>query len=135
MTTCLSPFWQSEIMFDFFQMSGKVPVLRQFRWIIDKGLIIDWPHIFIIPIEISSQPWVLLTCSAIIIFNISWSLNWKEESFTVDAFETKWGKVLPLFSGVHFDAKTHWNYLVFFQSHFPTYHLLVREELEQSFCH
>ena len=30
LTICLSPFLWTGTMFDFFQMSGKVPVLRQF---------------------------------------------------------------------------------------------------------
>ena len=80
----------------------------------DKGLTIDWSHVFIIRIEISSQPWALLTCSALIILNISWSLNWNEESSTAGVFYTKWGKVLPLFSGVHFDVKNSLKWFAFF---------------------
>ena len=97
---------------------------------------IDWSHIFIRRIERLSQPWVLLTCSAIISLNLSWSLNWKEESSTVGVFDTEYEvKYFRLFSGVHFDAKNSLEWFAFFWSHIATYHLLVREELEEPFCH
>ena len=69
---------------DFFQISGKMPLSIQFLNIIDKGLTIDWPHSFIILMEISSWPWALLIFRYLMIFNMSTLLKLTEESLAVE---------------------------------------------------
>ena len=91
-------------MLDRFQISGNVPVSIQLLKIIDRGLTIDLPHNFIIPIEISSCPCALLMLRALIIFNMTFSTQ-NEESLADETKFSELGMVLLLIRGVHFEAK------------------------------
>ena len=61
-----------------FPYSGNLPFLSEWSKIIFNGKISDWQQIFIILIDILSQPWALLGSNVFIIANISFSVRWKD---------------------------------------------------------
>ena len=73
-------------MFDFFQISGNVPVSMRLLKMIDKGLTTDLLHNLIIQIDILSCLCALLILRALIIFNMTLSLKENEESLVVETF-------------------------------------------------
>ena len=117
-------------------------VLVNYRQRLGNWLVIYFYHTnqnFIIQIIFLSyelsQPLTLLTCSALIIFNISWSLNWKEGHSTVGVFDTGWSKVLPLFSEVHFDAKKKpLKWFAFFPKADSNLSCTSKGGIDESFC-
>ena len=83
-------------MFDFFQISGNVPVSLQFLKMIDKGLTTDLLHKLIIRIDISLCPCALLMLRALVIFNMTSSLKENEERLAVETYCIELGTVLLL---------------------------------------
>ena len=69
-----------------------------------NGKISDWLQIFIILIDILSQPWALLGSNDFIIANISFSVTWKDLILLPVLYE-KDGKQLVLSIGVYIEAK------------------------------
>ena len=92
-------------MFDFFQISGNVPVSMRLLKMIDKGLTTDLLHNLIIQIDIWSCPCALLILRALTIFRMTLSLKENEESLVVETYFIELGTVLLLIRGVHFEVK------------------------------
>ena len=69
-----------------------------------NGKISAWLQIFIILIDILSQPWALLGSNVFIIANISFSVTWKD-FILLPVLHEKGGKYLALSVGVHIEAK------------------------------
>ena len=85
-------------------ISGNLPFLRECSKMIFNGKISDWLQIFIILIDILSQPWALLGSNVFIIANISFSVTWKDLILLPVLYE-KDGKQLVLSIGVYIEAK------------------------------
>ena len=100
----MSSFLWTGTTFAFFYIFGNLPFLRECSKIIFNGKISDWLQIFIILIDILSQPWALLGSNVFIIANISFSVTWKDLILLPVLYE-KDGKQLVLSIGVHIEAK------------------------------
>ena len=86
-----------------FHISGNLP-LKECLKITFNGKTNDWLQIFIILIDILSQPWALLGSNVFTIANISFSVTWKDLILLPVLYE-KDGKQLVLSIGVHIEAK------------------------------
>ena len=86
-----------------FHISGNLP-LKECLKITFNGKTNDWLQIFIILIDILSQPWALLGSNDFIVANISFSVTW-EDLILLPVLYEKDGKQLVLSIGVHIEAK------------------------------
>ena len=100
----MSSFLWTGTTFAFFHISGNLPFLRECSKIIFNGKISDWLQIFIILIDILSQPWALLESNVFIIANISFSVTWKDLILLPVLYE-KDSKQLALSIGVYIETK------------------------------
>ena len=90
-----------------------------------NGKISDWLQIFIILIDILSQPWALLGSNIFIITNILILVLWKDLILLPVLYE-KDGKQLGLSIGVHIEAKKLLKIFAFLQkSIHRTIHLIL----------
>ena len=88
----------------FFHISGNLPFLRDCLKISFNGKINDWLQIFIIFIDILSQPWALLGSNVFIVANIPFSVTWNN-LILLPVIYRKEVQQLVLFIGVHIETK------------------------------
>ena len=100
----MSSFLWTGTTFAFFHIFRNLPFLRECLKITFYCKISDWLQIFIILINILSQPWALLGSNVFIIANISFSVTWKDLILLLVLYE-KDGKQLVLSIGVHIETK------------------------------
>ena len=123
-TFCLLSLWTGTT-FTFFHVSGNLPFLRDCLKIIFKGKISDWLQIFIILIDILSQPWALLGYYVSIISGISFSITWKEWILFPVLYD-KGGKQLAISIVVHIEAKKLLKTFAFSKNLKQSYHRQVQ---------